>query len=319
MAVVRTVLGDVDAGELGVSYAHEHLVLDSPLIAAAFPHILLDDLPAAVAEVAAAAAVGVRTMVDAMPCSAGRDAVRLAAISMSTRVNVVSATGLHHERYYGPRHWSAQVSADELADLFIADIAEGIDRFDYTSPLVERTAHRAGVIKVATGQGAPTDRDRRLFRAAAAAHAATGAPILTHCEHGRGGLEQLALLDALGVPADAVLLSHVDKVPDAGYHRSLAEAGAWLVYDQALRQADRHPGDPAELLAMHAENGTLDRVLLGTDAARRDLWTSLGGGPGLAWLYEGFAARLRGLGLTEEHLDRLFVRAPAEALALRGS
>jgi hypothetical protein len=40
--------------------------------------------------------------------------------------------------------------ADQLADLFTADIQVGVDRYDYTGPIVDRTGHRAGVIKVAT-------------------------------------------------------------------------------------------------------------------------------------------------------------------------
>lgn len=317
MPIVRTVLGDIDSAALGVGYAHEHLVLDSPLIAAAYPHILLDDVEAAVAEVGAAARTGVHAMVDAMPCSAGRDAVRLAEISTRTGVHIVAATGLHHERYYGPRHWTTAVPAETLARLFIDDIVEGVDRFDYTGPIIERTAHRAGIIKVATGGGALTARDRKLFEAAARAHRATGAPILTHCEHGHGGMEQIAAFAEFGVDAEALLLSHIDKVTDPGYHRDMAHAGAWLVYDQALRQADRERCDTTTLLAMHAVDGTLDRVLLATDGARRDLWTSLGGAPGLAWLHSGLIPQLHEAGLDTAQVETVFVDNPARALALR--
>ena len=113
-AVARTVLGDVDATALGITYAHEHLVLDSPMIAAVFPHILLDDSDIAIREVTRCREAGVRTMVDAMP-SAGRDITRLAHISREAGINMIAATGLHHERYYGTGHWTSRVSVDELA------------------------------------------------------------------------------------------------------------------------------------------------------------------------------------------------------------
>ena len=45
---VRTVLGDVPATELGVTYLHEHLIIDSPLVAEHWPHIHLPDAEAAV-------------------------------------------------------------------------------------------------------------------------------------------------------------------------------------------------------------------------------------------------------------------------------
>jgi predicted metal-dependent phosphotriesterase family hydrolase len=37
---------------------------------------------------------------------------------------------------------------EQLADLFVADIEDGIDANDYSGPLVDRTPHKAGVIKV---------------------------------------------------------------------------------------------------------------------------------------------------------------------------
>ena len=246
-AVARTVLGDVDATALGITYAHEHLVLDSPMIAAVFPHILLDDSDIAIREVTRCREAGVRTMVDAMP-SAGRDITRLAHISRGGGINMIAATGLHHERYYGTGHWTSRVSVDELARLFVDDLEAGIDEFDYTGPYVRRTAHRAGIIKVATGGGALTSRDRLLFEAAAIAHARTGAPVLTHCEHGHGALEQVAALASLGVPPSSVLLSHIDKVTDLDYPLAIAESGAWLLFDQAARQADRATSETAQLI-----------------------------------------------------------------------
>ncbi|MFG1709476.1 phosphotriesterase [Nonomuraea sp. M3C6] len=312
--VVRCVLGDVPADRLGMVYAHEHLVLDSPLIAAAFAHILLDDVDTAVAEVGPCAAAGVGTMVDAMPCAAGRDAVRLAAVSARTGVNVVAATGLHHVRYYGEAHWSGRLDAGELAELFSADVLGGIDAFDYTGPAVRRTPHRAGIVKVATAER-PTARDRLVLEAAALAHLGTGAPVLTHCEQGRGALAQIEALTAHGVPADAILLSHVDKVVDRGYHREIADTGAYLEYDQALRT----PEDTALLVGWMLADGHGDRIVLGTDGARRDLWSSLGGGPGLAWLATGFCDLLSERGVDEADLRRLLVTNPARALVLRES
>lgn len=314
---VRTVRGDVPPAQLGVTYAHEHLALHSALIAAAFPAILLDDVGTAVAEVERCVAAGVGAMVDAMPCASGRDVQRLAEISRRTGVHVVAVTGLHHPRYYGASHWTARVDAEVLADLFVADLSDGVDAFDYTGPVVRRTPHRAGAIKVATGGTTLTPRDELLLAAAAAAHRRTGAPVLTHCEQGRGGLEQVARLRDGGVPPGAILLSHVDKVADAAYHDELAASGAVLVYDQALRQHAQERPATAALVGHAAEAGYLDRVLLGTDGARRDLWRHYGGEPGLAWLRAELPARLRAVGLDDAQVRALFVDNPARCLAWR--
>ena len=50
-----------------------------------------------------------------MPCDAGRNAGKLAELSRRTGVNIVAPTGLHHERFYGPVHWSHLVRVADLA------------------------------------------------------------------------------------------------------------------------------------------------------------------------------------------------------------
>jgi phosphotriesterase-related protein len=153
-----------------------------------------------------------------------------------------------------------------------------------------------------------------VFEAAALAAARTGVPVLTHCEAGTGGLAQLALLDGLGVPPERVVLSHTDKVADRGYHRDLLAAGAFVVYDQGLRT----PETTARLVREMVSDGHQDRLLLGTDGARRSLWTTLGGAPGLAALATGLGRRLAA-DLGPAVMDRIWVANPAAALALRPS
>ena len=319
--MIRTVLGDiVGATDVdGFVYAHEHLIIDSPLIEDRWPHILLDSVDDAVAELEPCFTAGVRLVVDAMPVSAGRDVVRLAEISQRSGIHVVAVTGLHHDRYYGPLHWTNRVSADTLADLFIADLTNGIDRFDYTSPVVERTSHRAGMVKVATSGQAPDARDRRNLAAAALASLATGAPILTHCEDGWGGVEQVEALAAHGVPASACILSHVDKAGDIAYAVDVADTGAYLELDQNLRQAADGPGARTlAIISALVEAGHGEQIVLGTDGARRSLWTTHGGAPGLAWLATGFRQHLESAGLGDV-VPNLLQHNAVRALTWRSS
>jgi phosphotriesterase-related protein len=249
-----------------------------------------------------------------MPCDAGRNAAKLAELSRRTGLHVVAPTGLHHERYYGPAHWSHRLDVEVLAGLFVADIEDGIDANDYSGPVVARTPHRAGVIKVAGSDGGPSERDRRVFEAAAIAHRRTGAPILTHCERGTGALEQVRCLVDLGVDVGHVALSHVDKVVDRGYHREIAATGATLEYDGSFRWGDA-PNGTLDLLAGMAEDGLLDRVMLGMDAARRGYYAVYGGSPGLTWLLDGFSTAMEERGLGHDVRRRLFVDNPARVFA----
>jgi phosphotriesterase-related protein len=312
MSVVRTVLGDVASDRLGTCWAHEHLVIDGGVAKLINPEISLQRVEDAVAELAPCVAAGLRAVVDAMPADAGRNVVKLAEISRRSGVHVIAATGLHHARYYGERHWGELLEPEELADLFVADVQDGIDAHDCNGPVVRRTPHRAGVVKVAGGSDGPSARDRRIFEAAALAVARTGTAVLTHCEGGTGGLAQLQLLDRLGVPPSRVILSHTDKVADRGYHRELLAAGAFLVYDQGLRS----PEATARLVVLMVEDGHGDRLLLGTDGARRSLWSVLGGSPGLAALATRLGRRLAAE-LGPAVMERIWVANPAAALELR--
>lgn len=314
---IRTVLGDIQDFQ-GVAYAHEHLIIDSPLIADRFEHIHLYDVDAAVAEVGACRDAGAGLMVDTMPVSAGRDIVRLAEISRRTDVAIVAVTGLHHDRYYGPLHWSNKVRVDELTELFIAELTTGVDEFDYTSPIIRRTEHRAGVAKVATSGAELDARDERNLEAVAAASVATGAPVLTHCEGGVGGAAQVERLTSAGVPASAIILSHVDKTQDLGYVSELAQGGVFVELDQSLRERPKGTESiTAQAVVRLVEAGLEDQIVLGTDGARRSLWTSLGGEPGLAWLAAGFPPVLRSLGIPDSVLEKIQHSNARRALSWR--
>ncbi len=313
MTFVRTVLGDIDPSELGVTYAHEHVVIDGGRPVLMEPDFDLGDVDAMVREVGDATALGLRAVVDAMPCDAGRSALKLADLSRRAGIHVIAPTGLHHDRYYGPAHWSARLRVEEIATLFVLDVTDGIDLYDYSGPVVERTNHRAGVIKIAGSADRPSERDRRIFEAAALAHLATGVPVLTHCEAGTGALEQLRLLTDLGVAPGSIALSHVDKIVDRGYHRELLGSGAFGEYDQSFRWKEAN--GTLQLLEWAVEDGLDGQILLGMDAARRGYYRVYDGAPGLTWLLDGFTALMeeRGLGAVVRH--RWFVEAPARAFA----
>lgn len=312
MTVVRTILGDVQSTDLGVCFAHEHLVIDGGIAKIINSEISLQDVDDAVAEIAPCREAGVHCMVDAMPADAGRNVLKLAEISRRTGTHVISTTGLHHSRYYGERHWGELLEPAEMADLFIAEIETGIDAHDYNGPVVSRTEHRAGLVKVASSAGGPSDRDRRVFAAAALTSARTGVAIMTHCEGGTGAIEQLHLLSELHVPLSRAVLSHTDKIADFGYHREILASGARVVYDQGLRS----PDVTHDLVVAMVNEGYAGQLLLGSDGARRSLWSTLGGSPGLAALRTALGRRLEAA-LGPETMTRLWRANPAETLALR--
>jgi predicted metal-dependent phosphotriesterase family hydrolase len=304
MAFVRSVLGDIPPSELGVTHAHEHLVIDPGRPTELFPDFLLEDVDLMAGEVTDAARLGLQAVVDAMPIDAGRNARKLAQISRRTGVHVIAPTGIHHARFYADDHWSTQADEQRTADRFTTEIRDAID----DGP------ERAGVIKIAGSDGGPSERDRPIFAAAAITQRRTGVPILTHCEGGTGALEQLRLLAGHGADLRHVAVSHVDKLVDRGYHREIASTGAFVELDHAFRWGDQ-PNGTLTILGWLAEDGLLDQVVLGLDAARRGYLRVYGGRPGLGYLLGEFSRLMAGIGLDETARRALFVDNPARMFA----
>ncbi|MEO1237098.1 MAG: aryldialkylphosphatase [Planctomycetota bacterium] len=315
MSFIRTVLGDIDPDRLGVCYAHEHIIIDRSFTTQLFPDFLLDDVDRAAEELQQLHADGGRAVVDSMPCASGRNVLKLAEVSRRSGVHVLCPTGFHLKRYYPEGSWGVRLSADELAALFADDINLGVDKNDYAGPTCERTEHKAGVIKIASGLDRLDDHELRLFEAAGIAHRTTGAPILTHTERGTAALEQVQVLGRHGVAPRHVVLSHTDRQPDPAYHQDILATGVNVEYDSHFRWKEGQGNPTRDLVVAMCEAGYADQLMLGMDAARRSYWVAHGGGPGMSYLLTTFSAMLRDAGLTDEHLRAFFVDNPRRAYA----
>jgi len=309
--MIRTVLGDIAPEDFGVCYAHEHIIIDDNVATMRFPDFRLESVENGVAELSQFYADGGRAMVDSMPCDSGRNVLKLAEISRRSKVHILCPTGVHCAKYYDDGHWSNRYSVAQLTPLFTADIEQGIDRFDYSGPIVERTAHRAGLIKIATGEPELSARARRIFEAASITHCQTGAPILTHVEQGDGALQHAQFLADHGVDLRKVVLSHTDRKPDIHYHRDILQSGVRVEYDSAFRW--QSATNPTLDLVMELINDFPDQIMLGMDAARPSYWKSYGGSPGLSYLLQEFTQLMRSRGLSEKQWHRIFISTPADA------
>jgi phosphotriesterase-related protein len=130
-------------------------------------------------------------------------------------------------------------------------------------------------------------------------------------------LEQIAVLDDLGVPPSAVLVSHVDRNHDRSLHAALATSGAYLIYDGPSRTKYHTPDEVAGLMRTAVDHGAKDRILLGLDLALRSYRTGYGGRPGLGFLHDTFLPVLRRHGFDARQLHAFGNANPARALSLR--
>ncbi|WP_128545812.1 phosphotriesterase family protein [Larkinella soli] len=308
MSFVRTVLGDIEPERMGVTYSHEHVIIEESFPTLGNPDFLLNDVDKVAEELSRVYEAGGRTMVDTMPANCGRNVLKLAEVARRSGIQLIAPTGIHLEKYYPPNHWRYAYSEDQLTRLFIADIREGIDAHDYNGPLVERTPYRAGLIKLATGDDPITPHQEKIFRAVVNAHRETGAPILTHTNAGKQALEQAERFHELGADLEHVVLSHVDRRPDPDYHRAVLETGVRLEYDSGFRWKPGEPNGTYQLLEALLPEFP-DRLTVGMDAARSNYWQSYGGKPGLTWLLTTFLDDLKSRHL-DSYIKNLFIDNP---------
>ncbi|MGB6152942.1 MAG: hypothetical protein WBG48_13250 [Pricia sp.] len=304
----RTILGDMPSSKMGLTYSHEHIVIDDGYVTGKHPEFLLNDVAKISEELINFHKAGGRTVVDTMPANAGRNILKSVAVSQNSKVNIIVPTGIHLEIYYPENHWRYAYSEDELTRLFVADINEGIDEFDYSGPFVKRTSYKAGLIKLASGDGPFTEHQRKIFRAVVNAHLETGAPILTHTNFGRQALEQAKLFEKLGAKLEHVVLSHVDRAKDIGYNRAVLDIGVRVEYDSAFRWKIGEPNHTFTLLENLLPDYQ-DQIVLGMDMAKNAYWKSYGGSPGLNYLIDTIPGFLQSKDL-DEYYQKLFFDNP---------
>ena len=130
--------------------------------------------------------------------------------------------------------------------------------------------------------------------AAAEAHHATGAPIGVHHELGTAAPDVADLLcGQLQVPADKVILGHLNRLPDPYLQRQAAQTGAFLAFDGPSRANHATDWRLHEGLAELVRHGHEDQILIGGDTTTAAARASTGGGgPGLPYLLRVLRPRL---------------------------
>ncbi|MEV2254182.1 phosphotriesterase [Streptomyces sp. NPDC050147] len=286
--------------DLGTCDAHDHLFLTSPQL----PGQELDSPSSAARELAAFRDAGGESLIQWTPLGMGRRAGDLPELSRTSGVRIVAATGLHQAAHYAPE-FLERLHAAGLAALFVRELTKG----------VADTGVRAGLIKVAGGFHGLDAHAHWTMEAAAEAHHATGAPIAVHLELGTGALDVLDLLcGELNVPADRLILGHLNRSPDLAIHRQAAEAGAYLAFDGPSRANHTTDWRMPEAVRSLAEAGYADQLLLGGDTTTSGA-RAVNGGPGLPYLLRRVRPRLA-LAVGEEIVARMLTENPARAFAV---
>ena len=308
-AVIRTLLADVPPDRIdGPVLFHEHLSIRYPLTKTLaeqqgrpVPASFSDDVDLMIEETKAAAADGVRCIVDGGHPDMDRDLGALKRIAAGSGMHIVGSGGYYMQRNYPPD--IATKGADQIADDLLADAK----------------AQRLGAFgEIGQQGGVLTDDERKVFTAVATANARSGLPIFTHNAYTGTrevatpvpmdtALKQLDVLEAGGANLRHVAIGHVCCLSDvkAEIPKQLAKRGVFVGFDRVTIQIVPDAQKVTTILAF-LDAGYVDQLLLSSDfSSGRALKKN--GGPGIAQTATVFGTMLLKAGVSEATLRHILV------------
>jgi phosphotriesterase-related protein len=256
MAQVHTVQGPVEADELGLTLAHEHVRFRDEAVAEQWPGRYDEqlELDAALLAVNGAKDRGVRTIVDPTAMFGGRDVNFMKHVADQTGVRIVACTGIYSYDYLP--HYFENRDIDVMADHFVEDIEIGCQGTDIRAAFLKCAADAAGV----------TEHVEKIHRACARASLQTGAPIMAHSMPAVGtGSRQVEIFREEGVDMAKVQIAHCGDTEDVGYIEGLIEQGVYVGLDryglEMYLPIDKRNATAAELL----RRGHAERLMISQD------------------------------------------------------
>ena len=256
MSIVQTVQGAVEAEELGMVLAHEHLRFRDEAVAAEWPDRYDEqaELDAALESVEAAKARGVQTIVDPTAMFGGRDVHFMKRVAEQTGVRVVACTGIYSYDYLP--HYFENRDVDTMAEHFVSDLQSGIQGSDI----------RAAFLKCAADAPGLTEHVEKIHRAVARASVQTGAPIMAHSMPAVAtGPRQVEIFEQEGVDLARVQIAHCGDTDDVNYIEQLIDKGVYVGLDryglEMFLPIDKRNATAAELL----RRGHADHLMISQD------------------------------------------------------
>jgi len=314
MASIETTAGPVDAGALGRTLCHEHLLTASESIRAQYPHLYDTEreYAKAVEQVRAAMAHGVRTIVDPACMDLARDARLAIRVAEATGCRIVMATGIYGQHYtFLPQHFQTR-DEDYLADAFVHDIEVGI----------QGTAVKAAFLKTAADEPGITPDVEKVHRAAARASLRTGRPIMAHSRPAsRTGTEQVRIFLEEGVAPEKIMIAHTGDTDDLGHIEELLALGVYIGMDRYGTAIFLPDETRNTVVAELCSRGYAARMVLSQDACATIDWfpEEMVGQLAPKWsftlIFEEIIPQLRELGVSDADIDTMLDVVPAAWLA----
>jgi len=343
---VMTVLGPIDADDMGITLVHEHLILEGKSTLLRYDYLIgeapsglgarvglenlgilhrnpfylednlvLDDVATMKKEVLAFKEAGGKTIVNLTSTKGRKSPSKLVRLAQLTGVNIVMGCG-------SPRHLShppdlADKSVEQIAEEFVVEVRDGVGG----------DGPRAGIIGE-LGVSAPMGpNEEKVLVAAVRAQQETSVAISIHV-HPWGtetpmGYEVVRILEREGADLSRVILSHLDGCLDVEYHEDMLRTGVNIAYDHFGKEFHRdatHIQMPTDLQRLEAlaeliGRGYVDQLLISHDVCFKMHLRQYG-----RWGYTHILEHIVPLaqevvGISEKETETLLVDNPKRVLA----
>lgn len=323
--MINTVLGTIEAKDLGKTLMHEHLIYGFCGFQGDYTLGGFDELLCIRENMKWLTPLkekyGFRTIVDATNNECGRDPFFLAKMATIMDLNIICSTGFYYEPASAFMYWKFRSGfADvetEMYEMMRTELTKGIGN----------TGIKAGVIKLASSANQITPFEEKFFRAAARNNRETGATIITHTEAGTMGPEQAKLLIDNGANPKDIAIGHMCGNTDLDYHERVLQYGVFDSFDRFGLEGDlfNTPTDEerCDMIAALLDKGYEDQILMSHDSVTVEL-----GRPrpvpkdnldfmahaNILNIPDRVIPMLKERGVTDAQLDKIFIANPAKVL-----
>lgn len=302
-----SVMGEIRKEDLGITLIHEHILVDFVGAALSSPERYVRDevVKRALPFLTDLVELGCSTFVDCTPAYLGRDVQVLQQLSIQTGLNILTNTGYYGavDGKYLPK-FAFSESAGQLAQRWILEAEKGIDD----------TGIKPGFIKIGVNKGPLNAVDRKLVEAAAVTHLATGLTISSHTGDGKAALEQIRILQANGVHADAFRWVHAQNEKEMLLHLEAAGQGAWVEFDGiSKKSAAQH----FEFILNMKNHDFLDHCLISQDSGWYHVGEENGGNyKDYNFIFNHFIPLLKQREFEQKEIDLLLIDNVARSLGI---
>lgn len=342
---VQTVLGLIEADDLGVVLPHEHIFWDlrsyliepsksddrkmvyqrislhnlswvRSHIESSLDNLRLTDEKTAIGEVKRFKKAGGNTIVDVTPDNIGRNPLGLVSVAQATGLNIIMGTAYYIERSYHPEMNMDSRTKEDIAEEFMRDILLGVGN----------SGVRAGIIGEIGCSWPLTENERKVLRAAVMAQQHTGVALTVHPgRHKDAPLDIANKLIEIGADPARTVIDHIDdRIPiqDRRTRSKIAEMGYYLEFDlfgfnglyPQLTPEDK-PSDSiriSEIMELISD-GYLNQILISQDISLK-VALSCFGGIGYSHILDTTLPLMRQKGMTEEQIQTIMIENPKRLL-----